>query len=423
MSPVIFPEKKSEYRGEHRTIRGKKRYKYQSRSCTIRYKYVLSLVSPWQTFRNRWILSKTRHKAKMKFSVRGGRVASILFTIALSIIVTTCLSEGTSKPPKRSSIPLSDYFERDHNKPTFSLPGQPVESFISVRNTSSRISMENGDNELSLVDAERLLEAANFSRISGGSSAPFQLGLHTVFLAVQSADGGISGCSGTILDKSRILTAAHCFLNRRSRFSVRRVVLRKGRFVGSGTIYAAKYVDVFKFYHPPSAQNDVAIVWLTRDFSKPYKPVILPPCSRCWAKPLAFLYAAGYGQTRQSGPVSRVLRHTQLRVRPYNVCMLKYFQITRNPVIRFFSNVRMVCAMDPRFPKVGQKSVCKGDSGGPLYFKRPNGILQVGISSFGGGACSKAGSVQWFVNLPSYTPSIKQYLNKKYAHWIEIYRT
>lgn len=278
------------------------------------------------------------------------------------------------------------------------------------------------DERFSFESDRQLFQHHLPSRISGGYRAPFNTALHTVFIAVLDITGAIGVCSGSILSSRHILTAGHCFKGSDNTFRILRVVVRIGKNVATGKTYQVKYVDVYRQFNILTKQNDVAIVWIDGSFQKPFKAVRLPTCQKCSTKPLSYVFAAGYGRKTPKGSTVRVPQETRLRVRAYTVCTKRSDQIAKANISKFFSKARVLCAMDPGYPKVGKKSVCLGDSGGPLFIKQGTGILQIGITSYGIGDCSTPGTVEWFVNLRTYVPFIKQYLNQKYTSWVEVYR-
>lgn len=292
-------------------------------------------------------------------------------------------------------------------------------SYLAENGNLSRNSV--GKDKLSIESFDRLFAKAGSSRIVGGYPAPASTGLHTAFILVLYANGRTGACSGSILDSQRILTAAHCFAGPDGTFSVIRSVVRIGRKVAVGTTYNVRYVDVFRLYYNPTSQNDIAIVWIYGSFKRPFKTVNLRSCTNCAIRPRSFVFAAGYGRTTPKGNITTTLQETGLRVQAYNLCLKTFNKLTKTDFTNAFNEVRILCAMDPGFPKAGQTSVCNGDSGGPLFVKQPNGIVQIGITSFGSKDCTFPGSIEWFVNVTSYVPFIRQHMNNNYFWWSRVY--
>ncbi len=160
---------------------------------------------------------------------------------------------------------------------------------------------------------------------------------------------GLSGCTGTIIAKDLILTAAHCYQN-----SV------QGGYVLFGIQFNGqerKIIRIASSTVNPSytdANNDVAMLKLESDIPAGYKPVKLLPSSI----PLVagdIVRQAGYGSDNEPNSFG-TLRTVDSR----------YI----GPSSRGGLSVRN-----------GQTAACSGDSGGPLYIQKNGEWYTAGITS------------------------------------------
>lgn len=352
------------------------------------------------------------------FSVRLLRCVS-LPTLFISIIFITSLDEVSADRfgEKSHSSPIRLHSKKDDTVSPQSKGRQ--ESYLTQKRHSSA-DLEHDDNQF--VDrTDRLIEGPDSSRITGGYPAPYNTTLYTVQVVMYQKNGDSFGCSGSILDSQRILTAAHCFMKYGYRLTVKSAHALIGQNVAHGKRYNVKYVDIFRRFFPPDNQNDVAILTIDGVFQQPYKAVMLPSCEGCQIKPLSFVFAAGYGNTDDNKTSTTILQETGLTVQSYDTCLKRYSELAKKNVTKSFHEARVLCATDPQYPSVGKKSVCFGDSGGPLFIKKATGMEQIGITSFGTKTCTSPGSIEWFVNVTSYVPFIKEHMQDNDYWWFRAF--
>lgn len=254
------------------------------------------------------------------------------------------------------------------------------------------------------------------AEIAGGSPASFAMAKHVVILSIffKSSPIYYYSCTGTILNPYVVLTAAHCVLGPKLKFDVERVTVRAGKYAGKGKVYFAKHIHVFKYFNE-HLQNDIALISISGSFKKPYAAVRVPGSSSNLSKK-ATVFAAGFGMTSNKGPISKILQETKLRHRNYYTCR----KIWPYKFYRHWSPKRIICVTAPKYPKTGINSVCKGDSGGPVYIKSGTNMIQVGITSFAL-PCGKKTSQSWAVNLKTYVPFIVQYVRNNYKFWKKVF--
>jgi secreted trypsin-like serine protease len=114
--------------------------------------------------------------------------------------------------------------------------------------------------------------------------------------------------------------------------------------------------------------------------------------------------AVGWGHTASQREISPVLRRVWLRIGAASDCASSPpFNTTDSWWSQAYHG--LLCAKGPN------KSICKGDSGGPLLYVDNGGhYLQVGLSSFSEGCAQNWG---FFPNIPLYIPWISSILAER----------
>lgn len=225
-------------------------------------------------------------------------------------------------------------------------------------------SKDTGDNP----PGESELLAGN---IVGGMKATdsFQKQNGVVALLINSEDGeGL--CTGTLISKRIVLTAAHCLDSSTSKIKsiaviftqdVSKITKNNVRFGIKGRIHE----QFLSSAGGTGAWNDIALLKLNEDAPADAKFAKLPSIV---ARPLAAktsVIQAGFGRTVGSRKLetgaSGILK-----------------QVSGIEVIKTIQDGKELLL------KEDGKGSCNGDSGGPAYTKAPNGTLtQVGINSRG----------------------------------------
>lgn len=182
---------------------------------------------------------------------------------------------------------------------------------------------------------------------------------HTVLLLNNENPNAPLTCSGTLIDTDIILTAAHCIPKLPSGLWV---FSKPEHLANSGkqAVIRAIAHPLYKSFKSPSviAPNyDVGLV----QFSGP------APAGKRFTKwihqlnttDLKFTWtAAGYGETLNGKGDSRVLR------------IAKIFVYNYSAMFNFF-----------RADQTGGTGICKGDSGGPVFYNLANDYYVIGVSS------------------------------------------
>ncbi|KAL7862619.1 hypothetical protein SRHO_G00116030 [Serrasalmus rhombeus] len=244
-------------------------------------------------------------------------------------------------------------------------------------------------------------------RIVGGSEASY--GSHPWLVSLRFR--GSHFCGAAILADRWLLTAAHCFSDSSEDFlcSVEAVVGKHDqRVMDRGERrFRLKSVKLHEQYQPTLPMSyDIALLELqgTIQFSEFVQPACLPLPSETFL-PKTRCVVAGWGRTKERGPLTPVLHEVELDLVESAVCQ-HVLQMLRLGQDHF----TVLCAG----PEEGGKDACQGDSGGPLLCPRADGQWVIaGVTSWGKG-CGRSwinnrmkpriaqGSPAVFTNVPAF---------------------
>ncbi|CAI9724879.1 chymotrypsin-1-like [Octopus vulgaris] len=220
--------------------------------------------------------------------------------------------------------------------------------------------------------------AAPAEQIVGGSPAANCEFPSIVHLTISDRPKGSMGitfanvCGGTLIDSTHVLTAAHC-LERRNREVRVDIGSNHLSFPGPQSTNAIQNVTHEDFVHQPYLiQNDIAILTLSRPVREEGCVKFATMANQGETFDHKRCIAAGWGSLFFNGNSPNELYKVALPAIPHDVCK-------RRSGMRIAEGI--LCAGDF---KPGGASVCKGDSGGPLYCPRSNGeMVLAGVTSFG----------------------------------------
>ncbi|XP_047478659.1 serine protease 44-like [Penaeus chinensis] len=233
-------------------------------------------------------------------------------------------------------------------------------------------------------------------RISGGQPAS----KHSYPWIAILFNGGKPFCGGSLIDRTHILTAAHCIAHM-SQFDISNLRVRLGAhniMTRETTAQDFKITRVVrhKDYNSLKLYNDVAMLTLERPavYTAQVRPVCLDKSQERYAGEMVTV--AGWGSMYEGGPQSPSLYQVRLRVWSNEDCARKYGRAAPGGIVDSY-----LCA--------GQdgKDSCQGDSGGPLV-KYIDGVwTQVGLVSWGIG-CGKGHYPGVYSRISSFLPWINR---------------
>ncbi|KAL1020732.1 hypothetical protein UPYG_G00003930 [Umbra pygmaea] len=222
-----------------------------------------------------------------------------------------------------------------------------------------------------------LVDAPGGSRVVGGRDAPVGAWPWQVSVQVRSSHF----CGGTILDRQRVLTAAHCFyLVPHHRMSSLRVVAGLNTLSYPEEHSQSRYVQevrVHEGYHHPCFADDLALLFLRNplEFTHFVQPVCTVEDEREeHSLDLSMCFVSGWGSAYYKGKGLDTLQEAEVQLIDRQIC-------NQTDWYNGYIQAGMICAGS----EMGVVDTCQGDSGGPLQcFSEDKGTFYlVGVTSFG----------------------------------------
>lgn len=215
-------------------------------------------------------------------------------------------------------------------------------------------------------------------RIVGGRDTTIED--HPYIVSVQIHN--THGCGGSILSPIWILSAAHCFIESLSAYSIRTgsTTINSG-----GEVIAIRRIINHPDYNAPTADYDISLL----ELDSPITTIVARSVALAaeGGPPAAGVTATvtGWGALWEGGPLSTILQVIQVPIISMADCRAVYGAN--------FVTDRMFCA---GFLGVGGVDACQSDSGGPLI---ANGVL-TGVVSWGFG-CARPDGPGVYVSIPN----------------------
>lgn len=240
-----------------------------------------------------------------------------------------------------------------------------------------------GTSELDRRKQARSEDAGRTPRVSGGTATPQGKYPFAVSIRANRPDGSGILCTGSLIDRSHVLTAAHCTFDRsrNQTFPVSAYTVTVGQVDRTITTCTGCRKQVTAVAVDPA--------WVSADTIRPHDVAVLTldaPVDPSIARPIALIApdqgrlddggqvvtVAGWGITTTDGAASPVLREAPLTVLDDANCRA-------DDATQFCTAVS------------SGRDACSGDSGAPL-FANAGGFVQIGVVSGGVAGCPSPGN-------------------------------
>lgn len=271
------------------------------------------------------------------------------------------------------------------------------------------------------------------SRIVAGKPVYHFVARHVANLVIHHHDSThTSLCTGTVIARRWLLTAAHCLVGHGLTYSAHAAKsyayigsYKSGPLTSSPKLSSDRHHFHIAAFHvikkhsatnPYDHRNDIALVELTTDIPLfVAQPMAISRWSNDAPHVGAQVSVVGYGTVGQGQKRPGQLLRATMKTQSWETCLR-----TEHPYYHLFmTRSVMFCASAMGFPKVTGGDICSGDSGGPLFAwdARSKRLRQYGIASFGTRSCGAKGSVSWFVKVGTFAGAIRARLQGQKWQW------
>ncbi|KAL0828772.1 hypothetical protein ABMA28_003686 [Loxostege sticticalis] len=246
---------------------------------------------------------------------------------------------------------------------------------------------------------EQALDFDGAHRIAGGQAVSALAHPHLGGLLITLTDGRQSVCGASLLSETRAVTAAHCWWDGRNQARSFTVVYGSIYLFRGGTRINTNTVEMHQNYNFRNLRNDIAIITHSRVvFGMTINRIRLPSGPLAAVSFLGYqATAAGYGRTGDNEIIGQQQdkREVTMQVISNAECAAVYGPVT----VTTFT----LCTSG-----AGGRSICAGDSGGPLTVGTGLNRILVGVSSFVSESGCARGFPAGFSRITSYLGWIRQ---------------
>ncbi|CAH2247876.1 collagenase-like [Pararge aegeria] len=257
--------------------------------------------------------------------------------------------------------------------------------------------------EIGIPEARRIKiaeESMDFdgARITGGQTSLLGNHPHMGGMLIDLTINVQSVCGSSLISRTRLVTAAHCW--RHGNFHGRQVtvVLGSVRLFTGGIRQLTDQVTLHPNYRESDLHNDLAVIIIREVATNNAVNIIrIPSGNNNYAG--AWATAAGFGRTEEGGQIgiTQVLSHVNLQV------------ITNQACARTFGN-DVIISSTLCTATANSRSTCGGDSGGPLAIGSGTNRELIGIVSFNHREGCTRGHPAGFARVTSFAAWIRSHL-------------
>jgi secreted trypsin-like serine protease len=170
-------------------------------------------------------------------------------------------------------------------------------------------------------------------------------------------------CTGTLVDTTTVVTAAHCLYGSSDPNGLQMYFGPDARKFSTGTVVDVVSIHLHPEYNDATTDNDIAVLKLAQPVSINPIRLLTQPMADSWiGTPVAFV---GYGVTRHNKDDGGIKRSVQIPLSEIMTHSFRYDSPTKN--------------------------TCFGDSGGGAFVKIDGEHFLVGVTSYGDESCTEYG--------------------------------